>query len=254
MGASGSEWTAKVGALVGWVSVAAAGIWANATFAPQWRIRRIEVVTKALRPFTDTARLRRRLAAAADTPYRSLGSFLAALQHETSQEVYIKEARFKVDHSGAVDLSITEHMPLMRVVPPSGAHYYVAEDSTMLPVIPRSVVHVPAVTGSVTERYRPGNKIQSEPLRWALRVVSVISQDPAWSSIIGQVHLASDGAVRLITRPGRHSIFIGKDPSTIPHQMRVLQKVLPYVMESPPRIIDLRYPKTAVVKPHQNAR
>ncbi len=241
----------SIGMLVGLTAI---GVASNLRFSPRWHIHKIDITTQGVHPFTDTVQLRRRLQEIASDTSLDMGNLLKALHHEMIQHTYVKDIAFQVMHSGKINIQIQEQVPLLRVIPTHGNAYYVASDSTVLPLSLRSTVHVLTVSGDSIAPYSPKEKIRSIPLLKALQMGRFLDKHKEWSPLVGHLYIAKNGQFQLITRIGHYPAKIGSDIHRLSEQLDLLKEIFPYIIESSPQVIDLRYPKTAIVALPYNAR
>jgi cell division protein FtsQ len=101
---------------------------------------------------------------------------------------------------GAVHVSITQRIPMVRVIAANGDNYYVDNTRKTLPPDARWAVDLPVITGVVDTTFARGDLYDFGVY---------VAQQPFWNAQIVQIHVLATHEIELIPRVGDHTVFLG---------------------------------------------
>jgi len=141
---------------------------------------------------------------------------LRAIEERLEAQELIERAEAYKTQSGNVKISISERVPVMRVMA-NGQDYYVDRDGKAL-MNTGYVCNLIVATGSISQDY-------------AARVLApigrIIMADDFWRNQIEQINVLPDSTVEMVPRVGGHIIYIGR-PIGVTKKLERLRKFYRY--------------------------
>jgi cell division protein FtsQ len=133
----------------------------------------------------------------------------------------IRNAELYVTEKGKLNIEITQHKPVVRIIDRSDKGYYISEDGTIMPLTKNFSPFVLVASGYITgplSNNRSGNILDFDISRLnkkekvlydIFRLVKYINKDEFWSSQIVQIYVNENYEFELIPRVGPHIIKFG---------------------------------------------
>lgn len=125
---------------------------------------------------------------------------LPAIEEALGTNTFIESAECYKTPSGDLCISIRQRMPILRIMPNSGASYYLDSKGHSMPGSGHAA-HLPVATGHIDQRMAEG------PL---YELALLLNGDSFWGRQVEQIHVTSDGELELVPRVGDHILFLGK--------------------------------------------
>lgn len=141
---------------------------------------------------------------------------LRAIEERLEAQELIEHAEAYKTQSGNVKISISERVPVMRVMA-NGEDYYVDRDGRTL-MNTGHVCNLVVATGSISHDYAT---------RVLAPVGRIIMADDFWRNQIEQVNILPDSTVEMVPRVGGHIIYIGR-PIGVTKKLERLRKFYQY--------------------------
>ena len=141
---------------------------------------------------------------------------MRAIEERLEAQELIERVEAYKTQSGSVRISISERVPVMRVMG-NGQDYYVDRDGKAL-MNTGYVCNLVVATGSISQGY-------------AARVLApigrIIMADDFWRNQIEQINVLPDSTIEIVPRVGEHIIYIGK-PIGVTKKLERLRKFYQY--------------------------
>lgn len=122
------------------------------------------------------------------------------LEEELGQHPLIGNVECFRTVGNRIGISVTQRVPILRVMAANGENYYVDDKGHTMP-IPNSAANVAIVTGHVDKAFAT-----KELYEFAL----FLQDNPLWKAQVQQINVTSDKELELIPHVGNHVIFLGK--------------------------------------------
>lgn len=122
------------------------------------------------------------------------------LEEELGQQPLIGNVECFRTVGNRIGISVTQRVPILRVMAANGENYYVDDKGHTMP-IPNSAANVAIVTGHVDKAFAT-----KELYEFAL----FLQDNPLWKAQVQQINVTSDKELELIPHVGNHVIFLGK--------------------------------------------
>lgn len=133
------------------------------------------------------------------------------------QNPFVDKAQCYKTQSGRIHITLTQRLPVIRVMAENGDDYYVDTHGNIMPNT-RYASDLVVVTGAVTKPY--ARKVLT-------RVGNFLIHNRVWYSQVEQLHVLSDGSVEMIPRVGDHVVYLGK-PVGLAQKLDRLEKFYRY--------------------------
>ena len=191
---------------------------------------------------------------------------LARIETALEAEPQVDVAEAWVGGGGALQVEVTQRLPLVRVMHTNGVSYYLDVKGNPMPLSATFTARVPLVSGhlgpipDLTARSTELEGAEETSDQSAVRqeiveLTSYISQHPFWSAMIEQIHRTEEGKYQLVPKVGDHIALLGR----MEGYRTKLDKLLIFYREglghegwSSISEIDLQYDGLAVVKKTAN--
>lgn len=139
------------------------------------------------------------------------------IEESLNQNPFVERAQCYKTQTGRVYISLTQRIPVIRILSDNGDDYYVDNHGTIMPDTHYASDLVVA-TGHIQRRY-------------AERVLSQLGnfllQEPLWRSQVEQVNVLSDGSLEMVPRVGDHVVYLGQ-PTGLRRKLSRLEKFYKY--------------------------
>jgi len=133
-----------------------------------------------------------------------------SLEARISSLPEVQKASVFVSITGQVNVKVVQHHLLARVVANNRSQLYITSDGNLIPSDNRFPQKLAIVSGHL-EKYVANdleeNQGNIDPI--FIELLELIQNDPFYSSLIDQIHIANDGALKLIPKVGRQVIEFG---------------------------------------------
>jgi cell division protein FtsQ len=164
---------------------------------------------------------------------------LKELENLLMNHYAIKNSELYVTKKGKLNIEITQHTPVVRIINRKNKGYYIAEDGNIMPLTNNFSPFVLVASGYITEPFN--NKqlvnileidtnnlnIKEKVLFNTFRLVKYIYKDEFWRSQIVQIYVNDKYEFELIPRVGPHIIAFGD----ISHYREKFEKLKTLYME-----------------------
>ena len=141
---------------------------------------------------------------------------LRAIEERLEAQELIERVEAYKTQSGNVKISISERVPVMRVMA-NGQDYYVDRDGKAL-MNTGYVCNLIIATGSISQAYAS---------RVLAPIGRIIMADDFWRNQIEQINVLPDSTVEIVPRVGGHIIYIGQ-PIGVTKKLERLRKFYRY--------------------------
>lgn len=141
---------------------------------------------------------------------------LRAIEERLEAQELIERVEAYKTQSGNVKISISERVPVMRVMA-NGQDYYVDRDGKAL-MNTGYVCNLVIATGSISQSYAS---------RVLAPIGRIIMADDFWRNQIEQINVLPDSTVEMVPRVGKHIIYIGR-PIGVTKKLERLRKFYQY--------------------------
>lgn len=130
---------------------------------------------------------------------------------------FVDRAECYKTQSGKVCITLTQRMPIIRVMANNGDDYYVDNKGGVMPNV-KYVGNLIVATGNINQKY-------------AKKVLTPIGNhlisDKFWHQQIEQLHVLNDGSIEMVPRVGSHVVYLGQAVG-IPEKLKRLYKFYRY--------------------------
>ena len=119
--------------------------------------------------------------------------YILSNEHAKSAEVY-----FTNNHN--LEIKIKEKKPILRIIPNTGAGYYLDEDGKKMKLSDNYTAYVPIATGNISD---------SVVLKEIYIFAKYLIKNEFWNAQVDQILVDNDRDIQLITRVGNHLVNVG---------------------------------------------
>lgn len=154
---------------------------------------------------------------------------------------FIESAQCYKTAAGTINISISQRLPVIRVMDNNGNNYYMDGQGKKMPRLdyPADLV---VVTGNVTPQYVAKNLV---------KVAAQLQKDPFWDGQIVQLHVDRRGGIEMVPRVGEHLVYLG-EPKNVREKLDNLrifyEKVLSEVGWNKYSLINLEFSNQIICK------
>lgn len=133
----------------------------------------------------------------------------------------IKNSELYITERGKLNIEITQHLPVVRIINRMNKGYYIAEDGSIIPLTDNFSPFVPVASGHIAEPFNNkklsnileidfNNLSKKEKVLYNIfRLVKYIYKDEFWRAQIVQIYINEKYEFELIPRVGPHIIEFG---------------------------------------------
>jgi cell division protein FtsQ len=139
-----------------------------------------------------------------------------AIENEIKKLGIVKDCNAYVTINGALNITISERQPVVRIINSEGHSYYLDSEGTIIPLSERVSPHVLVVNGYINEGFDPlrFRNVRTKEDSGAimtdiLHLVNYIHQHELWRSQFVQVYVNKKHEFELVPRVGAHIIELG---------------------------------------------
>lgn len=136
----------------------------------------------------------------------------ARIESVLSSNPFIDDITCYKTQGGHVFVTVTQRLPVMRVISDNGENYYIDTRGKIMPRMHYSA-DLAVATGCITQKYAHAK---------LLPLGRLLKYDKFWDSQIEQIHVDSAGNIELFPRIGSHTVYIGK-PEALPQKLKRLK-------------------------------
>lgn len=115
---------------------------------------------------------------------------------------FVKTAECYKTQDGAVNITLTQRMPIVRIKAINGADYYVDDKNSIMPNSHYTSDLIIA-TGYISKGYAQ---------TYIACLAKTLMEDNLWKNQVEQINVTEDAGVELIPRVGNHIVYIGQLP------------------------------------------
>lgn len=139
------------------------------------------------------------------------------IEETLTKNPFIENTQCHMTQSGHVHISLTQHMPILRILADNGDSYYIDNSGKVMNGT-RLTTDVVVATGHITKKY--ATKVLAP-------IGNHIVSDKFWHNQIVQINVLPDNSIELVPRVGEHIIYLGK-PENIAEKLARMEKFYKY--------------------------
>lgn len=134
---------------------------------------------------------------------------LLGLEKELEDHPYIEDAETFINGNGAMELRVSQGMPIARVYLNDGRDYYISQSGKKMPVSAYFTARVPICSGQIKDNGMNEGELYSGDLNALHQVALFVSENEFWSALIEQIHRNKEEDFVLIPKIGQEEFVIG---------------------------------------------
>lgn len=135
---------------------------------------------------------------------------LKRLEARVKSEGLVKECQIGADLSGSLNIAVTQHQPIARLIERQGIRNdedgYLNAEGQILPTSDHYTARVLLLSGPYFDRI---NSLTAPRYATLMKFVKYVVNDPFWRAQIAQVQVDRDGDMTLLPQVGSHHIEFG---------------------------------------------
>lgn len=170
---------------------------------------------------------------------------MAKLEEELENNPYIANADLYADIQGDLHVSITQKIPLLRIINNNGVSFYIDKKGYKIPVSSKFTSRIPVATGHIDPtQVSNGRVADSTVLNDLYQLALFIENNPFRNALVEQIYVDERGEFEIIPMIGSHSILIGRANDLEGKFKRLMifyKEVLTNVDESQYRTVNVKY-------------
>lgn len=173
----------------------------------------INIADGSTNGFLDAATIKQNLQKAGCYPQigKPVGSVNTRLIEETLiQRTFVKTAECYKTEDGHVYISVTQRMPIIRIMADNGDNYYV-DDNDRIMKCSNYTSDLIIATGAINRTYAT---------RYLSPLGKAIMSNDLWKNLIEQINVKPDKSIELVPRIGGHIVCIGMLPEVADNKKR----------------------------------
>jgi cell division protein FtsQ len=160
----------------------------------------------------------------------SLGEVnLHGIEKKIESHPFVKNAEVFTDAKGMVVVTITQHVPIARIVRPMAADAYISSEGFILPTSQKHTKRVLLLSGRFAEQLMEEVNLEDRYPE-LMELIVFIQQDDFWSAQIPEIELLNWNNIRLYQQVGHQVIEFG-DPYHLKEKfkkiMLLYEQILP---------------------------
>jgi cell division protein FtsQ len=113
---------------------------------------------------------------------------------------YVENVECYKTQGGNVVITLSQKMPVLRVMADNGDNYYIDSKGTILPAN-KYTSNMVIATGNISRKYAKNH---------LLKFANYIIHDKFWHNQIVQLNILPEGDIEIVPRVGEHIIYLGK--------------------------------------------
>lgn len=139
------------------------------------------------------------------------------IEETLKQSPFVDEAQCYKTHDGHVFITLTQRMPILRVMSDDGDDYYI-DDAGGIMRNTKYASNIIVATGSISHQFAQ---------KTLKNVGNEIIHNKFWRNQVEQINVLPDATVEMVPRVGNHIIYIGK-PVKLVEKLSRLEKFYRY--------------------------
>lgn len=133
-----------------------------------------------------------------------------SMERSLNKNPYIENAQVYSDLTGAVQVSIKQRKPILRIINNNYRSFYVDDRGLKMPLSDHYSAHVLVANGNIKEGYGGIiDSLQTDVLQDLYLLTQFILKDEFWTAQIVQIYVDDNKDLVLIPRVGNHKIILG---------------------------------------------
>jgi len=246
----------------GWIAIAIAiGVLAISAISSR-EASHVETVAPVILPMADgealvtEQELLDRLAASFTKPMSELS--LSDIDIELVEEVlegqaFVADADAYIDDDLQLNITVTQRIPLLRVIAENGQNYYLDEDGIRMPLSDSYTARVPVASGNVVLWSDDFMEREDHQLYQLTELARYLRTDPFLDALVEQIYVNTKGELVLAPKVGDQVIHLGRyDKEKTRERLRRLKTFyregLPYEGWRKYKSFDLRFSDQVIAK------
>ena len=200
--------------------------------------------------------LLKRLAASFTKPMSELS--LSDIDIERVEDVlegqaFVANADAYIDDDLQLNISVTQRVPLLRVMAENGQNYYLDEDGVRMPLSKSYTARVPVASGNVVLWSDDFMAHEDNQLRQLVELVHYLRTDDFLDALVEQIYVKTNGEFVLAPKVGDQVIHLGRyNEKTTRERLRRLKifyrEGLPYEGWRKYKSFDLRFSDQVIAR------
>lgn len=164
----------------------------------------IDIADKASNGFIDAKEIKKRLDANGLNPIgKPLDKVdVRGIEDMLKRSPFVKTAQCSKNQGGGVSISITQRMPVVRIMADNGDDYYIDDKNCIMPNT--------AYTSDLI--IATGNISRSFATNYISPFGRAIMADDLWRNLVEQIHVTADRGIEIVPRVGGHIVYLGHLP------------------------------------------
>lgn len=132
------------------------------------------------------------------------------IEESLKRSPFVKTAECYKTQDGAVCITLTQRMPIVRIKSINGNDYYVDDNNSIMPNSHYTSDLIIA-TGYISKAFAQN---------YIAKLAKILMEDSFWKNQIEQVNVTPEKGIELIPRVGNHIIYIGQLPESTNKEKR----------------------------------
>lgn len=168
-------------------------------------------------------------------------------------QAFVANADAYVDDEMQLNITVTQRVPLLRIIAESGQNYYLDEDGVRMPLSDSYTARVPVVTGNVALWQDDFMDRDAHQLQQLVELARYLRTDDFLGALVEQIYINTNGEFVLAPKIGDQVIYLGRyHPERTRERLQRLKTFyregLPYEGWRKYKSFDLRYADQVVAK------
>ena len=168
-------------------------------------------------------------------------------------QAFVADADAYVDDDLQLNISVTQRIPLLRVMAENGQDYYLDEDGVRMPLSESYTARVPVASGHVILWSDDFMEREDNQLRDLVALARYLRTDEFLNALVEQVYVNNNGELVLAPKVGDQVIYLGRYHETKSRERLERLKVfyregLPYEGWRKYKSFDLRFADQVIAK------
>lgn len=122
------------------------------------------------------------------------------IEETIEKNPYVENVECYKTQGGNVVITLSQKMPVLRVMADNGDNYYIDSKGTILPAN-KYTSNMVIATGNISRKYAKNH---------LLKFANYIIHDDFWHNQIVQLNILPEGDIEIVPRVGEHIIYLGK--------------------------------------------
>lgn len=125
---------------------------------------------------------------------------IRVIEEAVEANPYIDNAECYKTQGGSVVVTLSQKMPVIRIMADNGDNYYVDDRGTII-ATNKYTTNLIVATGNISKKFA-----QNQLREFA----NYLIQDEFWHNQVVQLNVLGDGSIEIVPRVGEHIIYLGK--------------------------------------------